>query len=1699
MEISIPKQLAYSDLKALMLDNYEMSITGNHRLYSFNWKAAHWANLPQIVAILNWSSKLTHLRKNVLWEFPQPLGPIAGIEDLQGWSEVSLSADIFIRINKRLDELKRRAASGNLYPGVLRDSFERIKALAAPQGKLPSAVRRWLDAEATQLGCLNLLAYLNRYEIFDRAEEVGIRMSPDPRTLPQTIMARTLRTGALELRKIQSTTEASSVVDELCDPQELDRVLGSYAALDVVRRGALAQILVTELGQNVGEHANASAAWLCTRLVTNEQARAMSDPMLRSFRDRGEGFLEIIVSDNGDGLTHRLEQVISKDQRASVRIRYKRNSVGRHDSSQLIDYAFDRLSSTKRDIAELIHLEKQPGSRRVVASGLYWVWSVVRSHQGVLAINTANLQAWYDFTTPIGREDYQSVEPRKIESDSSSAPSCGTMIRVCLPLKDNLPALSTLTESLPAFKTEKNVSSRRNHIRIVWVGDLARQVPLGTFRDKNATLAESQTLLPGIESSHEAKVLHELQLNHFPLVDGDILVLDLCGMRRKWVTHSVAAICHFFLEMNYTSTVGRSAVVLWNVPASAKELFEKGIEIAGEPYRHLEDFRRAALMVFDDGTTRLFCGWAKAERVLNLLRYEGELDLDNIRDVELSEAEMTRLKVFITENSHLFDWIGRNGLRLRPWSFTLRGEAWRQGMKWFNSILNKPVVDRGVLLSLKHGYFRLPSNGLYVKTFYQFRGLLSNHQDCARIAWHLAQVIKSIRRKEQVAGGDSGTVWLVSVSRSTIFLLQHLFDNYFKNNGSSVKLIAASSIAELEVCGREVPKGSVGIFITDVISSGSLCEQVAKGLPSIRWLGSIALLDTREASLRQRPWPKPIELEPSLSLFMTKSTATGAVYTLASRSVKKLDPAKAKIGIKEPVTAIDEINVCAVVNPENAEVDGKFWLYLERKPNALHVGHIPGDYHHYIYYVDIDELLDSVNPVDGKTLLSFMVNCIVEDLSPSRCDPDEIVIMHPPASTSSGERIGKRVQEATGALYRHTLYKDNFAGHWRFSPFVQHGLPLEGCTLVLIDDGTNTAETLMGLLDAATFGKPATVLAYVGLTRMPPHKNHLFLTIKSMKNVTGDVNIRFTLDLSIPVYSPKDCSICKLRSDLSRVAEYSPLLRKYAEELKKMLAEIVPAKTEAKRVNNFLWQYATPLGVAKLREAIERLDYDVSSSEYVSNALRMAAAKEGKESKAALLDLAFIICSEPQLGGATVLVPYLRRLIAAAAVNIQKADQESLLTLVGFAFHMLFWLVQKGIVEDIEAVIGSLWRALFKRHRVSIHELCLIITLALSEALTDRDTDNAPSRTQLCRKWLEGLRERIDQETTRDPSSILSLAYLPIREALAVLHGLRPSYSPLPMVKAFVDLYDLADQTASQFWWHASDNVKGCVDTIVEALSVAETSAQSLIYGPIHQLVHAFDGLYELQQRLCEIEEASLQKWHEKSGAEIYWNTPELSNAIANCVQAFTAAAQTIEERPAEGSLRAETSILSQSLTRSWKELYRLLVSAFDAIFPQVLDVVGERWDKFQRVTRLPHSADGGVLIEPKTTSIRQARVFLPRTLLSRFLTVAMLNLRTAAFSSWTQERIELDATAFIEISQCSNEAANPMICLRVVDNGNPGQLDQDVPSGRHGKGLDDVSLMAENFRAKLIKPFVRDAYTVVELRMMYRTVRSSSHDNIES
>src|SRR6185369_8064304 len=107
-------------------------------------------------------------------------------------------------------------------------------------------LRRWFESAAAPLERARILGFLHRYEVLARAREAGIRIPDETWDMPAVAYSRTRESPTLPLVYFAGDSGVSREVERFSDPDELGKIFGSYATLDVVAGGALARIIVRE-------------------------------------------------------------------------------------------------------------------------------------------------------------------------------------------------------------------------------------------------------------------------------------------------------------------------------------------------------------------------------------------------------------------------------------------------------------------------------------------------------------------------------------------------------------------------------------------------------------------------------------------------------------------------------------------------------------------------------------------------------------------------------------------------------------------------------------------------------------------------------------------------------------------------------------------------------------------------------------------------------------------------------------------------------------------------------------------------------------------------------------------------------------------------------------------------------------------------------------------------------------------------------------------------------------------------------------------------------------------------------------------------------------------------------------------------------------------------------------------------------------
>lgn len=861
--------------------------------------------------------------------------------------------------------------------------------------------------------------------------------------------------------------------------------------------------------------------------------------------------------------------------------------------------------------------------------------------------------------------------------------------------------------------------------------------------------------------------------------------------------------------------------------------------------------------------------------------------------------------------------------------------------------------------------------------------------------------------------------------------------------------------------------------MSDVISSGTLCEKVKSALPDIEWLATVCAIDTRfvaEAS-------DAVEIGDGIECHQTEKLGTGPVFALTQSSVQKYDPSDVS---RARIVSIDPITVCPQRRSGTLERQSRsLWKILESRKNILGIGHFEGgEAHHYIYYVNAKNLFHTADPTANSLPLGEVIaNSIVEDLVSYGYDPNCTAIIHPPIGTSYGHIVARYVQELSGALHRWSLYADTFAGQRRFSTFAEHGIPIRGGTVVVIDDGANSGETLLALLHAAAIHRPSRILAYVVLTRMPRHKLEFFRSLGKLTGVSSRVEVKFRAALGIPVFSRRHCPICRLRRSLSELEQHCVLLKYYANDLSKRLAAVPARSTDTQPMGSFPWQAASTFQATRVREAVELTAFEDHSDGKMDKVLKLAcsAPNAGADAVDALRDLAFVVCCEPDLLEAPIFAPYIHNLTKAVARTARICDESVSLALFGFGYHLLVQLVHGGSQAELPELAQALWEAILQRDSFTVKTLGELFCLALAEARREHGPEGF-AQQRVCLELSVRFPQLDSAVQPQDQRLLPVFGRLYARGTLWNLqHSVDFHHEGYP---DFDDqsLYFTAAQSAGKFYSHAAQHVKKHVAILTDAPS---DGASAAISHAIYELAMAFDQLHELESRLCQLERTFRHQGGETPGVD-YWGDTQLLSAMGVFGDQLARAAGSIND-PHDVDFRALDKV-APHLEMAATDLIAILMPAFATIFPRVLNQLDSHWSRCEELAGLPSCALKEVKYNPKPPS--GAQVFIPETLLSRFLTVAMENLGSAAFLEWTAQQKENEAATWIEIIGGSRES-NPTITVRVVDNGRLHSTGA-VQSGTH-RGIDDVSKLASKFEAEVRGPVDHSAHTYLEMEMHYR------------
>jgi hypothetical protein len=1479
------------------------------------------------------------------------------------------------------NRLEQALRHGRMRRGTFATNLQHLRNAASSNTR----VLRWLNARLTVLEVAPLVGYLFRIGAFAVARELKIIIVPDAAELPQIHYDIAADTGTIPLTPLHTIGERRAAMGRLADIDELARIFGKYAGVDFVRGGALAEIVVAELGSNVTRHACCTQAWLGGRVVPQV---IVTDPLLRPFVGYSTPLFEMLVADDGKGIHQTLGEHFRADKRDIINDAY---GAERNDVPSLLAYAFERFSSSKPatpnqwDATAFDHQDD-------TASGLYWIWNFVRSKGGTLGIASGGHFVSWDFTTATARA---VSRPR-----SELRFGIGTMIRIVLPLHDDV--VTSIAHSDIVAGEASPGPWKYASLDDLNIPDLVADEGSPAKRDK------IWSQLDGL-----GRNVHR----------GEVLVVDVGSLPRLWVKDAAYPLVQWAAEANVTGPSGDVAVLLVNLPDASASVFELAARETLASPRALVSVRRAVMLVFESGKARAVASSAEVESALMRLYAEGTLAT---MDLATNNIDHGVLRTALRDNAHIVREIAPDLFTLRVWYLDLVEFLRREHLTWLEQQVDHSPSEGGIRLGGdSETLFRLPATGRLSRVFFHFRSLFSNRTALYRLTWLFSDAIDQLERERQIKVDA-----LVSVTRPPVALVEHLVAfRERKEEGRRLPALMASTLDELIQTWylQSRPRYDNAILIQSVINSGATIERVATAIP-IGWIATIVCADTRILTDR-------------------RDHLGGEVIAFVDRPVSTISPVGAPLTAH--VVAIDEVSISPVLEDQADDIDTvAIWSYLENTSSALRVGHHEEvNYHHYVYYVDTAQLLTATDSEAGTSLMERIVAAVVASVGTK--GSDELVILHPPAAISEGERIAVALQHATGARFRHVVYRDSIAGQWRFSPYADLGLPLSGATVIIVDDGSNTGDTLMGLIAAALSGsRPASLVVAVAVSRLPAHRAILF---QHLRNIAGvDVNVVFFSRLEMPVYAAPACPICRYSKALADVPSVAPSLGPAVNAVRRALR----AQRDGAQ-HQFLFKYSTVLAVGRLRESIERVSYDSGALVQLTEKLDSFDDNESDST----LDFAFIAASEPDVLRASVLAPYYYPMLAAFVERIECCDASELPTYIAAVARAVTRVLPASKDEAHELIVRGVWHAALRRHDMTPRVVAIILALVLAEATDGAYNDILP---RLANLWISELAAAADRKEGSTLVHAFGLLYA--RDAARTRRFIQTDLAVI-VASAPIFLFRLATDVAANFWAHASENIRALVELIRAAATGRGTTS---IDDAASKIASKLTNLLELKSTLQAIDSENMIQSGDTTGALVAWGD-EVDRALTEMVIGLVDVT-----RPLNGiTEKVNAAEAAEALVGRWHKLRAVLDPLFMNLFPDLREVMAAWADS---TANLPSA-----LVGPVQTSFGQYdRVFIPRPLLQRFIHDAIENCLHYAFpgEAVNDPRSRIEARL---LTTTSNEG-HECVLLEILDSG-PTLGVQKREAG-HGFGLKHLRRLVPPFGGSLDGPTSDETHTVIRLMM---------------
>ncbi|HKB68325.1 MAG TPA: phosphoribosyltransferase family protein [Pyrinomonadaceae bacterium] len=325
--------------------------------------------------------------------------------------------------------------------------------------------------------------------------------------------------------------------------------------------------------------------------------------------------------------------------------------------------------------------------------------------------------------------------------------------------------------------------------------------------------------------------------------------------------------------------------------------------------------------------------------------------------------------------------------------------------------------------------------------------------------------------------------------------------------------------------------GKSVVIVVDIISTGSQVNELIKVCEDAGAfvIGIVSFIDFKSEELGHQFSSREIEIEhktfarlPQILSEPQPGDIPVDKYTLSITPMPDMERERIRDG-----SALLSLNRC---------------LRMLEDCQVMHHGHYELFGHHYEFVVNMSRLLTLPSPELDEMLRA----CETAILKGADVSHPTAIVMYPDLSSahilqgSLEKRLGirrvlktrlrfveaRRGSRARGRRYWLTQQELEELRLWTNETYPK------GFSVLLLDDGASSGETLLALLDLARELGPNRVAAFVLINRMPHLQTYHHREIERFAWAAS--NFECLVHLNIPVFSRDSCPMCQERSELAR-------------------------------------------------------------------------------------------------------------------------------------------------------------------------------------------------------------------------------------------------------------------------------------------------------------------------------------------------------------------------------------------------------------------------------------------------------------------------------------------------------------------------------------------------------------------------------------